>query len=121
LADDDYFVCQARGCGRPLVLSVHEDELDDWLIVCSYINLKTIVRCPRHLTQWSCREAGVPWCSQTRAWIVRSITSDLKRYPYAVPNWSFPVPISENVKSVKQRTWTKLIFGDPDASTEGKE
>lgn len=96
IADNSYkrvtYLCDV--CSRILRPQDEPDEYQWWLISSPPLGRRFMVRCPRHVTEWAMRVAGVPRNKTFRRWLKQAHehdaeprTIDESIHPYVDP-WS---------------------------------
>lgn len=86
-------------CDRTLVTLQQKKlpkEATDWLIS------ERHSRCPRHITDWSLRQAGVPRRIATWQWAKDARHRDELRWPTLPTWWPYPIPMDAVIKSVQR-------------------
>ena len=66
-------------CGRQI--RPDDPDLWWWLVSDKPLATRFMVRCPRHVTEWSMRQAGIPRTNSALLWLKRARESDTEDRP----------------------------------------
>ena len=86
-------------CGRTIVPKHEPREWFYWLYSDKPLAQRLIVRCPRHVTQWSMREAGWPRNRLTLKWLAQGHAMDTG--PRPLSELAMPYPPSGPFKEIE--------------------
>lgn len=94
------FIYTCDKCGRTIVPEGNEEEWRYWLYSDVPLGKRLVVRCPRHITEWTLRQAGWPRTTAIRRWAQQA--SDYgDTMPVITNEFYMPYPIDGPFKETK--------------------